>query len=90
MTSSAHEDVLAILAKEWVYSGPPGIMNISDIVAVLPLAPSEAFAALKDLFTDGLVDMDALKTSAFLTPEGFAAAESIAKGERWPAPVTES
>lgn len=82
MTSSAREGVLSLLAKEWVYSGPPGIMDISDIVAVLPLAPSETFAAVKDLFSDGLVDMNALKTAAFLTPEGFAAAESIAKGER--------
>jgi Mn-dependent DtxR family transcriptional regulator len=57
-------------------------MDISDIVAVLPLAPSETFAAVKDLFSDGLVDMNALKTAAFLTPEGFAAAESIAKKER--------
>ena len=82
MTSSAREGVLSLLAKEWVYSGPPGIMDISDIVAVLPLAPSETFAAVKDLFSDGLVDMNALKTAAFLTPEGFATAESIAKGER--------
>jgi len=82
MTSSAREGVLSLLAKEWVYSGPPGIMDISDIVAVLPLAPSETFAAVKDLFSDGLVDMNALKTAAFLTPEGFAAAESIAKKER--------
>ncbi len=56
-------------------------MDISDIVAVLAQAPSETVAAVKDLFTDGLVDMDALETAAFLTPEGFAVTESTAKGE---------
>ena len=59
-------------------------MDISDIVAVLPQAPSETFAAVKDLYTDGLIDKDALETAAFLTPEGFAAVESTEKGERRP------
>ncbi len=36
-----------LLAKEWDYSGPPGILDISDIVAALLLAPSETLAALK-------------------------------------------
>jgi hypothetical protein len=31
---------------------------------------------LKALYQCGLVDMNALKTSAFLTPEGYAATET--------------
>ena len=72
----AERQVLALLAKEWEYAGPPGILDISAIVAALPLAPSETLAALKHLFTDGLTDMNALKTSVFLTPEGYAAARA--------------
>jgi len=68
--------VLRLLAKEWAHSGPPGILDISDIVAALDLAPSETFQALKALFQSGLVDMNSLKSSAFLTPEGYAAAET--------------
>jgi DNA-binding IclR family transcriptional regulator len=68
--------ILALLAKEWRYTGPPGILDISEIIAALPLAPSETLAALKALFAQGLVDMNDLKTSAFLTPEGHSAAAS--------------
>jgi DNA-binding IclR family transcriptional regulator len=69
--------VLKLLAKEWDHSGPPGILDISDIVAALDLAPSETFQALKALFQVGLVSMNTLKTAAFLTPEGYAAVETI-------------
>jgi hypothetical protein len=72
MPDSATHQVLLVLAKEWELKGPPGIMDISEIVAVLPLAPSETLAALRELFVSGLVDMNRLKTSAFLTPEGYA------------------
>ena len=68
--------VLRLLAREWTHSGPPGILDISDIVAALDLAPSETLQALKALFQNGLVDMNPLKTSAFLTPQGYAAAET--------------
>jgi Mn-dependent DtxR family transcriptional regulator len=54
-------------------------LDISDIVAALPLAPSEAMAAVKNLFTQGLLDMNTLKTSAFLTPEGYASAGASAR-----------
>lgn len=49
-------------------------MDISDVVAALPL-PSEILSALKSLYTEALVDMNALKTSVFLTPEGYEAVE---------------
>ena len=75
MRSSEEIQVLAVLAKEWEFKGPPGIMDISDIVAVLPVAPSETLAALKSLYTCGLIDMNTLKTSAFLTPEGYVAVD---------------
>ena len=68
--------VLKLLAKEWEHSGPPGILDISDIIAALDLAPSESLQALRTLYQNGLVDMNALKSSAFLTPEGYAAVET--------------
>lgn len=52
-------------------------MDISDIVAVLPLAPSETYAAVKELFANGLTGMNALKTAVFLTPDGYETAERI-------------
>jgi DNA-binding IclR family transcriptional regulator len=67
--------ILQLLAKEWKLKGPPGILDVSDVVAALPLAPSDTLAALKRLFEQGLTDMNSLKTSVFLTPEGYAAAE---------------
>ena len=76
MSTPQELKVLKLLAREWAHSGPPGILDISDIVAALDLAPSETFQALKALFQSGLVDMNSLKSSAFLTPEGYAAAET--------------
>ncbi len=77
MPTSEEKEILRLLAREWDIKGPPGILDISDLVAALPLAPSDILAALKDLFTRGLVDMNRLKTSAFLTPEGYDAAKDI-------------
>jgi Mn-dependent DtxR family transcriptional regulator len=51
-------------------------MDQSDIVAALDQAPSATLQALKTLYQSGLVDMNVLKTSAFLTPEGYAAADA--------------
>ena len=68
--------VLRLLAREWEQSGPPGILDIRDIIAVVDLAPSETLHALKTLYQTGLVDMNSLKSSAFLTPEGYAAVEA--------------
>ena len=75
MSTEPNNKVLALLAKEWDMKGPPGILDVSDIVAALPLAPSDTLAALKDLYSNGLIDMNKLKTSAFLTPEGYDAVE---------------
>jgi hypothetical protein len=75
MATEANDQVMALLAKEWDMKGPPGIMDVSDIVAALPLAPSDTLAALKELYVNGLIDMNELKTSAFLTPEGYDAVE---------------
>ena len=79
MPTVAEKQVLALLAKEWHYAGPPGILDISDIVTALALAPSETLESLKTLFASGLIDMNEMKTSAFLTPEGYAA---VRKNER--------
>jgi hypothetical protein len=76
MLTSAEKKLLALLAKEWDLTGPPGILDISAVVAALPLAPSETLAALKALFAQGLIDMNRLKTTAFLTPEGYEAWEA--------------
>ena len=67
--------ILKLLAKEWDHSGPPGIMDISDIVAALAQAPSQTLQALKSLYREGLVDLNQLETSAFLTPEGYSTAK---------------
>ena len=79
MQMSAENQVLALLAKEWDYTGPPGILDISDVVAALPLAPSLTLEALKTLFSSGLIDMNKLKSSAFLTPEGYDIANPAVK-----------
>jgi Mn-dependent DtxR family transcriptional regulator len=50
--------VLKLLAKEWEHSGPPGILDISDIITALNLAPSETLQALKTLYQNGLVDIE--------------------------------
>ena len=78
MPKPEEQQVLRLLVKEWTHSGPPGIMDISDIVAALNQAPSATLQALRSLYQGGLVDMDALKTSAYLTPEGYAASEADA------------
>ena len=75
MPTAEEYQVMALLAKEWDMTGPPGIMDISDIVAALALAPSETLEALRGLYTIGLIDMNKLKTSAFLTPDGYGAAK---------------
>ncbi len=76
MPTSEEQQVLLLLAKEWTHSGPPGIMDVSDIVAALDQAPSATLQAIKTLFQSGLVDMNTLNTSAFLTPEGYTAADA--------------
>lgn len=75
-TTPEERQVLALLAKEWEYSGPPGIMDIAEIASALGQAPTLTLQALRSLFQNGLVDINRLKTSAFLTPEGYAEAES--------------
>lgn len=75
MPTAEEIKILKLLAKEWDHSGPPGILDISDIIAALDLAPSETMQSLKTLFESGLIDMNSLKTSAFLTPEGYSTAE---------------
>ena len=77
MTTPDEQQVLLLLAKEWTHSGPPGIMDISDVVAILEQAPSVTMQALKALYQNGLVDMNSLKTSVFLTPEGNTAARAL-------------
>lgn len=74
MRDETAQQILKLLAKEWDLKGPPGILGISDIAAALPLAPSDVFAGLKEFFERGLVDMNSLRNSAFLTPEGYEAA----------------
>ena len=73
MIDETAQQILHLMGREWDLKGPPGILDISQIVPPLPLAPSDVLAALKDLFECGLVDMNSLKTSAFLTPGGYDA-----------------
>ena len=62
--------ILSLLSREWEIAGPPGILDVSDIVMACPAAPSETLAELRQLFAEGLVDMNSLETAAFLTPKG--------------------
>ena len=48
MPTSEEQRVLLLLAKEWIHSGPPGIMDISDIVAALDQSPQRDLASAKD------------------------------------------
>ena len=70
------KQVLTLLAKEWDTKGPPGILDISEVVAAVPVAPSDTLTALKQLFERGLTDMNSVRTSVFLTPEGYDAAQA--------------
>ncbi len=70
MPDSAKEAILSLLAREWEFKGPPGIM-VEDIVSIIPLAP-DAMEAIRELFSSGLIDMNRFKTSAYLTPEKYA------------------
>ncbi len=72
MQVSSEEEILKVLAREWEITGPPGIIDISDLAVLVPLAPSDTMATLKELFAVGMVDMNELKSSVFLTPEGYA------------------
>jgi hypothetical protein len=76
MLTEEENKVLELLAKEWDYTGPPGIMDISDIVSAVNLAPTETMETIKALFQSGLLDMNSLKTSVFLTPDGYECAKS--------------
>ena len=80
MPSQEELKILRLLAKEWDYSGPPGILDVHQIVAALDLAPSQVLQAMKSLYQNGLVEMNTLRTSAFLTPEGYAAVENPPSG----------
>ncbi len=72
MPDSAKEKILSLLAREWEFKAPPGIMDVGDIVSILPLAPSDTMESIRELFSSGLIDMNRFKTSAYLTPEGYA------------------
>jgi DNA-binding transcriptional ArsR family regulator len=80
MNDATDLQILSLLAREWDLKGPPGILDVSEIVAALPLAPSDILAGLKDLFERGLVDLNSLKTSVFLTPEGHEAVSAPDSG----------
>ena len=68
MPDSAKEKILSLLAKEWELKGPPGIMDVGDIVSIISLAPSDSMETIRELFHSGLVDMNTFQTSAYLTP----------------------
>jgi hypothetical protein len=58
MPTLEEQQILKLLAKEWDHSGPPGIMDISDIVASLGQAPSATTQALKSLYQSGRINYD--------------------------------
>lgn len=82
MPDPEKEQILSLLAKEWESKGPPGIMDVGDIVSIIPLAPSETMETIRALFLSGLVDMNRFKTSAYLTPEGYELIRTHKTGEK--------
>ncbi|MCG8684218.1 MAG: hypothetical protein MI892_05045 [Desulfobacterales bacterium] len=68
---SIENKILELLAREWESNGPPGIMEVGDIVSIIPSAPSDTMETIRELFASGFIDMNTFKTSAFLTPEGY-------------------
>lgn len=71
MLDSSQKQILTLLAKEWDIKGPPGILDIKDVVSITSLAPSDTMESIRELFSLGLVDMNELRTSIYLTPEGY-------------------
>ncbi|MCG8563764.1 MAG: hypothetical protein MI747_01650 [Desulfobacterales bacterium] len=76
MEDTLKKEILALLAREWEHTGPPGILDIRDLVSIMGGSPGDVMVTVKELFARGLVDMNSLKTSVFLTPEGYGAHEA--------------
>jgi DNA-binding MarR family transcriptional regulator len=68
----SQQSILNILAKEWEQTGPPGIMDISDIAGRLNISAEDVRRAIKPLFVMGAVDTDRVGFAAYLTPKGYA------------------
>ncbi len=71
MPDSSKIQILTLLAKEWDITGPPGILDISDMVSIVSIAPSDTMVTIRELFSLGHIHLNELRTSAFLTPEGY-------------------
>ena len=41
MSADTEHQILVLSAKEWDLKGPPEILDISEVVVALPLAPSD-------------------------------------------------
>ena len=66
------QSLLNLLAKEWDQTGPPGIMDLSDIAGHLNISVEDVRRVIKPLFVMGAVDTDRSGFAAFLTPKGYA------------------
>jgi len=50
MLDSEKEKILSLLGKEWELKGPPGILDVGDVVSILSLAPSDSMETIRELF----------------------------------------
>ena len=55
MPDSAKEEILFLLAREREFKDPPGIMDVGDIVSIIPVAPSDTMEVLRELFMKSTV-----------------------------------
>ena len=60
--------LLRELLQEWEAIGPPGIVDVHELAVRLSARPAEVHKAAKPLFTDGIVDRDAVGLALFFNP----------------------
>ena len=70
--------ILKVLADEWDKSGPPGILETTEITKALGITIPDTKKLVHSLFVKGLVGSDEIDIyAAYLLPEGY----EIARGK---------
>jgi hypothetical protein len=68
----SRQSILNLPATAWDHTGPPGIMDLSDIAGKLNISVEDVRRAITPLFVMGAVDTDRVGFAAYLTPKGYA------------------
>ena len=64
--------ILKVLADEWDKSGPPGILETTEIAKALGITIPDTKKLVHSLFVKGLVGSDEIDIyAAYLLPEGY-------------------